>query len=484
MTGMSMAYHELTSYAPDRHGLVPVDDPRVRLEFLPLQRDRQPAPAKLYPPEFPRIPLPECQPTSTVDDVGLDLYLIALLLRNSVGVVRYRELPDGGRKWFRAASSAGDRQPLESYVVARGIAGLPNGVWHFDPFDNALSLVGRAPAVPVSLIVLTGVPWRTCWRYAERGYRHLWWDAGTALAQLLAVGDEAGLAVRIVLGFQDAQLAVVVGAEPERELPLVAVALGGSAAAGELAQVVPNQAHGGDLGPYEGFDLVTRTHHAGSLFTADAVRTWARPTPRRPSPEPTDAPPGGLRRAGPAIDRVVDLVMRRRSVSRFDTSAGIRMDALRAVLFRCTRPIAWDGGPDTTDLRLLVQRVDGVPMGWYAWADGELCAIGPGLDRLAARRLCREQDIGGDAAALLVLSTDLAATVARRGERGYRAAQLAAGIQVGHVYLAATELGIGCRAVTFDDTLLADLLPPGHCGLLMAAVGMPARQVPAGSGAG
>jgi hypothetical protein len=43
-----------------------------------------------------------------------------------------------------------------------------------------------APAV-----VITGVPWRTGWRYRERGYRHVYWDAGTMLAQLLAAAGSA-----------------------------------------------------------------------------------------------------------------------------------------------------------------------------------------------------------------------------------------------------------------------------------------------------
>ena len=50
---------------------------------------------------------------------------------------------------------------------------------------------GTAPA-----IVVTGVPWRTGWRYRERGFRHVYWDAGTMLAQLLAVADSAGHTAR------------------------------------------------------------------------------------------------------------------------------------------------------------------------------------------------------------------------------------------------------------------------------------------------
>src|SRR6266508_1220324 len=41
------------------------------------------------------------------------------------------------------------------------------------------AFIARAPVV----LVLTGIPWRTGWKYTERGYRHLFWDAGMILAR-------------------------------------------------------------------------------------------------------------------------------------------------------------------------------------------------------------------------------------------------------------------------------------------------------------
>jgi len=50
-------------------------------------------------------------------------------------------------------------------------------------------------------VVVTGVPWRTGWRYRERGWRHVYWDAGTMLGQLLALAGSAGLAAALYTRF-------------------------------------------------------------------------------------------------------------------------------------------------------------------------------------------------------------------------------------------------------------------------------------------
>ena len=121
------------------------------------------------------------------------------------------------------------------------LQGLPAGVYHFDPQGPTLTRLregdhrghlvraaSREPAVaraPV-VFVLTGIPWRTAWKYTERGYRHLFWDAGMILANILALAASACLPVRVVLGFADAEVSVLLGLEERREFPLCLVAIG------------------------------------------------------------------------------------------------------------------------------------------------------------------------------------------------------------------------------------------------------------------
>src|SRR6266568_2136843 len=133
--------------------------------------------------------------------------------------------------------------PLELCVAAPEGSGVPAGVHRYDPLEHALVRVGPAPRAGAPVIAVTGIPWRTGWRYRERGYRHIYWDAGTALAQLVAAADSAGITARLYTRFPDATVAVLVGADRVHALPAAGVSLGdgapaiepaGPAAAGEV----------------------------------------------------------------------------------------------------------------------------------------------------------------------------------------------------------------------------------------------------------
>jgi len=84
--------------------------------------------------------------------------------------------------------------------------------------------VARAPV----LLALTGIAWRTAWKYTERGYRHLFWDAGMILANVLALAASVRLPVRMVLGFADAEVSALLGLEERGEFPLCLVPIGAS----------------------------------------------------------------------------------------------------------------------------------------------------------------------------------------------------------------------------------------------------------------
>ena len=68
--------------------------------------------------------------------------------------------------------------------------GLADGVHWYDPVGHALLAVGPPADREVTTLIVTGVPWRTAWRCAERAFRHINWDAGTMLAQALAASTK------------------------------------------------------------------------------------------------------------------------------------------------------------------------------------------------------------------------------------------------------------------------------------------------------
>ena len=240
MTGMETAthrLHRLTSYEPGRDWDAPADDPGVLQGLQVNDFGRLPWFVKRYPGDLPRLPLPRELPrtaaaavavlagTAEVSRVAPDLAQLARLLYLSAGVMRVTERPYGVHP-FRAAGSAGGRFPLEVYVAVPPGGPLPAGVHWYDPWEHALVRVGPPPRAGSPAVIVTGVPWRTGWRYRERGYRHVYWDAGTMLAQLLALADSAGLTAALYTRFPDARVAALVGADRVHELPVAVVGLG------------------------------------------------------------------------------------------------------------------------------------------------------------------------------------------------------------------------------------------------------------------
>lgn len=211
----TQALHRLTSverYDEAREIEPPVDDPRVVQGFTPLDLGRLPWFYKRYNDGLPQIDLPRRLSATTegaidvlVGTAGapraqLDLAGLGRLLYLMSGVTRTAQRPFG--TWlFRAAGSAGGRFPLEVYVTVPAGSPLPPGVHWYHPEQHALLTIGPAPAGGCPAVVVTGVPWRTGWKYRERGYRHVYWDAGTALSQLLAAASSGGIPAHLYTRF-------------------------------------------------------------------------------------------------------------------------------------------------------------------------------------------------------------------------------------------------------------------------------------------
>ncbi|HMC69182.1 MAG TPA: nitroreductase family protein, partial [Mycobacteriales bacterium] len=401
-------YHRLTSYAPDREWDVPVDDPRVVQDFESNDISRLPWFYKRYAGDLPRVSLPRDLPTtelSTVEVMAgmsdtpaapLDLGQLARVLYLSSGVTRTTERPYA--TWlFRAAGSAGGRFPLELYVAIPEGNAVPAGVHWYDPFEHALVTVGPPPSGDAVTVVVTGVPWRTGWRYRERGFRHVYWDAGTMLAQLLAVATSAGLHPQLFSRFPDADVTALVGADGVHEWPVALVALGG----GHPAMTATGPAATGavDSDPLE-LPLVTAAQRAGDRDRLGSA--W--PTGDRVLPAVGEAPP---------VDTVV---LTRGSQRRMDRSRGLPEAVLRTSMTVAMR------GVDVTH-RVAVHDVADLPPGIYRWPDLSAPAVAGDL-RDELYRVALDQGLAGDAAFVVIATADVSAL----DDRDYRDAHLAAGI--------------------------------------------------------
>jgi hypothetical protein len=406
------------------------------------------------------VPLPRSLPTTTASAVAvlagtadvahteLDLPHLSRLLHLSAGVVRTTVRPY--TTWlFRAAGSAGGRFPLELYVAVPEGTGLPAGVHWYHPQDHALVQVGPPPLGDAPTLVVTGVPWRTGWRYRERGYRHVYWDAGTMLAQLLAVADSAGLTARLYSRFPDATVGELVGADRVHEWPVFLVAVGEGAPALEAGG--PASIGEVDTAPME-FPLVTSAQRAGELDTLG--QPWDRGAP-------VDVPLQGG-------DPVEVIVLVRGSQRLMDPSRGLPESLLRTSMLAAMRGVAFPHF-------VVVHDVEGRTPGVYRWPDLS-APVRPGRLREELYRVALEQELASDAAFVVIGATDVSAL----DDREYREAQLAAGLVEGRLHLLAYGLGASASGMTFLDSEIPALLGEPIDALLFTCVGVPEYKSTAG----
>jgi hypothetical protein len=453
--------HRVTSYDLVTDWDAPFEHPQAVRDFVGTDLSTLPYFYKRYPAGLPRVPLVRDLPTTTapavavlagtaaVSPAALDLPQLARLLHLSAGVVR-TSLRSYGPHPFRAAGSAGGRFPFEVYVAVPEGTRLPAGVHWYDPPGHALVQVGPPPHGGVPTLVVTGIPWRTGWRYRERGYRHIYWDAGTMLAQTLAVAHSAGITAELYSRFPDAQVADLVGADGVHEFPVAVVALGDGAPvldAGGPAK------HGEvDAAPRE-FPLVTAAQHAGDAHALG---------PPWPRGQAVDID-------GSASDPVDTVVLARGSQRRMDATRGLPLSTLRASMRIALRGI-------DVPHHVVVHDVEGLEPGVYRWPDLS-APTQPGQLRERLYQVCLEQGLGRDAAFVAIAATDLG----RLNDHEYRDAHLAAGLAMGRLHLLAYGLGASASGMTFLDSEIADLLGEPVDGLLLTCVGVPEyRSSPGG----
>lgn len=460
-------YHRATMHDPS--GLRP-EDPRLVRGYRPLQWDRKPPQFKTYP-GLEGLPLPDDVSHTSGSELGMGL--LSRLLFLSAGVVRTADL-GGEALFFRAAGSAGNLSPIEVYLVTGDLPELEAGVYHYEPVEHALVRLRPAPSNTPPALVLTGVPWRTAWKYRERGFRHLYWDAGTMLAHTLALAEEAELAVSVELGFVDDHVTALVGADGVHEFALAVVALSGSVALPE-----PEEVPAGHLAddPLE-FPLVTLAQRAGDLAADEDVEGWRRAVRSLPGERASFDD-------GPSLNRPLDEVIRRRgSCRQFDPGRIAPAEVLGDAMAWATRAVPGDFVADGATLLehyLTVHAVEGVDPGAYRWRGGELELLRAGEVRDAAGHLCLDQALGASGAYTAFHSARLEDVLGALGSRGYRAAQLEAGIVEGRLHLFAYDRGFGATGLTFYDREVARFFACEAVPMLVTAVGAPLHApVPGG----
>jgi SagB-type dehydrogenase family enzyme len=504
----AIAFHRATRYyaLADAPGdeRIGIGDPADEVEAI-WEKDRaiRPLLYKVYE-SLPPIGL-----TRDMPDTGVPT--LAAIAATGAGSPSSTAVPDGAllgrlglltngrldRTWttreglvqhYRTAGGTGALYHLELYFVCGDLADLPAGVYHYAALDHTLRRVragdfraalvqasGAEPAVAAApaVLAMTSTFWRNAWRYRERAYRHAFWDAGTSLAQILAVAASARVPATLVLGFADAAVNAVLDVEGTRESTVALVALGRAAAVQPPAPAVQRL----DLPTRRlssaevTFHALTDMHLASCLPTGAAAADWRSRRFRRDAPQPV----GPLTALRPLPADALDarppeqVIPRRRSTRNYDTDVEVPFAVFSTLLDRSTRGVASDvlvPGAPLTDLYLVVNGVEGLVPGLYLHHPGlgAVELLREGVFRAQATRVAADQRYAGDAHVNLYYLAHLPSILDRYGNRGYRLAQLEGALHAGKLHLGTHAVGLGAVGSTAFDDEVIELFSPHAAG--------------------
>jgi SagB-type dehydrogenase family enzyme len=230
-------------------------------------------------------------------------------------------------------------------------------------------------------------------------------------------------------------------------------------------------------------------HDASSLESEEEVAQWRGKQPVFSSSAPSDEAIRlqRLPEEEEPKDTIEQVILRRGSTRAFDQTASVTQAQLSTILDRSTRGLPADfletPAAQLNDLYLLVHSVQGLQPGAYFFRRerATLEVLNEGEFRSEAYHLGLEQQLSADACVDIFFLVDLKAILKRYGNRGYRAAQLEAGVIGGRMYLAACAQNLGATGLTFFDDDVTNFFSPhakGKSAIFLLAIGKPLRRKP------
>jgi SagB-type dehydrogenase family enzyme len=212
---------------------------------LPIKRYAKTKQIRLEPPspnsEFART-LVERRTWRKFSAKPVPLASLGNLLGLTWGVRHWVKLPKIGSVAAKTSPSGGAMHPVEAYVLARNVAGLNAGIYHYNAADHRLELLrlgatsrdiakllanqkwyGSAAFV----VFLTAVFARTRWKYDyARAYRAVLIEAGHLCQTFCLAATSAGLAPFCTMAFADSKIERALGIDGISESALYVAGAG------------------------------------------------------------------------------------------------------------------------------------------------------------------------------------------------------------------------------------------------------------------
>lgn len=206
---------------------------------LPIKRYRKakqiPLPIPSVDGEFARVLLRR-RTWRKFSAAPLLLPTLGNLLGLTFGVQHWVALPKIGSVAVKTSPSGGSMHPIEAYVMARNVEGLPAGLYHYSAADHRLELLKKGATSrgittllanqwwygPAGFVVfLTAVLARTRWKYDyARAYRAVLIEAGHLCQTFCLAATSLGLAPFCTMAFADSKIESAIGLDGISEATL------------------------------------------------------------------------------------------------------------------------------------------------------------------------------------------------------------------------------------------------------------------------
>src|SRR5271170_444496 len=234
-------------------------------------------------PPAPKISALEVLESKTGHSLARDgAVFLSQLMFYSASISASKRVPSTGAVYaLRVNPSSGNLHPTEFHFFAQGLAGWPDGLYHYRPSSHmaeqrAIGELGRE-LVDISaplLFVLTSIAWREAWKYGDRAYRYCMHDIGHAWQALTLAARAMGCESFAFGHFSDDRVAERCLLH-EDEWPMLIVGLYGPSIPVRMLDPVETILFGGQPNrlseKQERYPSIARIHAATKLSTEAAV---------------------------------------------------------------------------------------------------------------------------------------------------------------------------------------------------------------------
>jgi SagB-type dehydrogenase family enzyme len=462
----SLIYHKSTCYERhklDGHFLDWDNRPSIYKSYSPLTTVDFPKPGGFQPCNLWALEKDSMTASGILDFKGL-----AEILDLSYCHTARAKHPDGDF-YYRSVASAGALYPIEIYAAVYSVSGLVPGVYHYNLKNRQLVLLREGTyhreimnaswdeTIKNAAVTffITGIFFRSAWKYRDRAYRYILLDAGHLLQNLLLALSSKKIPFSFVFDFMDQAINKILDLDQAREACLAWVHFGTAMDDSHTSAPIDLQ----DIS-VEPLTEEDETHRHAIIY--DSIRDIHRagiiealPSPRAGAIRLTTAQTATSWHEIPKFEKIKnelnypEAVFLRRSKRNFkDHPLDFpRFARLLDVLSLSLNPT--ENYLSAVDVGFLANSIEGLKPGFYLYDDGrrKVGLVEEGVQGPVMAHVCLDQQWLRHAAVHFLFMCNFKKIDSVWGPRGYRYAMMTAGKMGQLIYVGATALGLGCCGI-------------------------------------